>query len=215
MREALVYAVGVAISPVPIASMLLVLTTTHAQTNGAFFAGGWVAGLGFVAILFVLVVERSGISDSDPLWIAVPELAIGLAFLAATVTLLVRSRRRAADAKSWVVALDRVSRAGAAGLGAFLSAANPKVVALALGAALSLAEADASTSTTASTVALFTAIGTTGVALPLALAVAFPARASHALSQLRSWLERNEHRVLIVLGLVISAAFLRDGLSAL
>jgi hypothetical protein len=44
MASSLVYALGVSLSPVPIASILLILTGRHARANGISFAIGWTAG---------------------------------------------------------------------------------------------------------------------------------------------------------------------------
>lgn len=214
MREPLVYAVGVAVSPVPIASALLVLTTARATANGVSFLAGWVLGVLFVTALLVALVQQAGLSDSDPLWIAVPELAVGLAFVAGAGLLWMR-RRAAEPSRAWLTAVDRISTTRAAGLGALLSAANPKVIALALGAALSLAEADADISLASRTVVAFTAVGALGIALPLVAYVVLPGRASRLLAGVREWLEENESHVLVVLGLVLGVVFLRDGVASL
>ena len=74
-----------------------------------------------------------------------------------------------------------------AGLGVVLSSANPKVIALALGAALALGESGANVLVTAEAVIAFVAIGATGVAVPLAVYLAARAdRGSHSLTILRS-----------------------------
>ena len=49
--------------------------------------------------------------------------------------------------------------------------------------------------------------------LPLAVYVAVPDRAGTVLGRLRTWLERRETTVLVVLGLAISVLFLADALS--
>ena len=45
VAETLSYSVGVAISPVPIAAVIVMLFTPRAKTNAPSFAVGWVAGL--------------------------------------------------------------------------------------------------------------------------------------------------------------------------
>jgi hypothetical protein len=89
------------------------------------------------------------------------------------------------------------------------------VVALALGAALALAETKASVAATAQAVVLFTAIGVVGVALPLALRALFPRRTALFLARLRAWLGKHETAILVPLGLVIGAVFLQDGVAIL
>ena len=215
MRDALVYAVGVAVSPVPIAASIVILTSPRALVKSASFVAGWALGVAFVITLLVVMVDEARISDSHPSWIAVPELVLGAAFVGAALVVWARRRRRREQAVPWLDAVDDLSRARSAGLGVIFAAANPKVVALALGSALSLAEADANTGSQVQTIVLFSAIGIVGVALPLVLYLLFPDRAGSLLARLRAWLGRHEATILIALGLVLGAIFLRDGVASL
>jgi threonine/homoserine/homoserine lactone efflux protein len=215
MGEIVIYAAGVAISPVPVAAVIVVLTGRRALANGLSFLAGWALGVLSAAVLFVVLVDRAGISDADPLWIAIPEIVLGVAFVAAALVLLARRRNSRARDVPWLDAADALSRSRSSGLGLLLSAANPKVVALALGAALALAEQNAERATTAQAVALFTVIGSVGVAVPLALRALFPRRAALLLARLRAWLGKHETAILVPLGLVIGAVFLEDGLASL
>jgi hypothetical protein len=70
----------VAISPVAIASVLLVLSSAHALPNAASFAVGWSRGVAVVASVFVVVVKILGISDSRPVCIGVLDLVAGAVF---------------------------------------------------------------------------------------------------------------------------------------
>jgi threonine/homoserine/homoserine lactone efflux protein len=216
MSDALVLAIGVAFSPIPIAAATLILGGAKPRAVGSFFALGWLIGVtGSVAVL-IAVVAAAGTSDQSPLWIAVPELVLGLAFLALAVHIWRGRRRNVSDAPPrWLAALDRLTPIRSAALGLLLSAANPKNLALALAAAIALAEADVSSAVTARTAALFVLIGTAGVALPLAISLAAPERARLVLGRLRGWLIRYDAVVLTVLGIVIGAKFFVDGVEDL
>jgi len=215
MEEALVYAVAVAFSPVPIAASALVLTGSRAVANGTSLAVGWTVGLGLTVVTVVLLVGSVGIGDSDPAWIAVLELVVGAAFVAAALLIVVRRDRSRRQRTSWLDAVDGVGPLGAAGMGAVLACANPKVLALSLGAALALSESNAGTGTTAGTIVLFAAVGAVGVVLLPALYAAFPERAGASLTSIRGWLVRHEATVLAILGLAIGSIFMRDALTSL
>lgn len=215
MREALPYAVGVALSPVPIAAILLLLTTRRATTLGLAFLVGWLVGVAAVAAALVLVVGGASVDDSDSVWIALGELLVGAAFLLAALALWSRRDRRSAFDRPWVSTVDSFTTLRSAGLGLVLSGGNPKVVGLSLGVALALAEAGASTSTAAAGVAVFTVVGAVGVVAPIAAYAAVPARAESLLRQGRDWLERHERIVLVVLGVLIGTLFLADGVVSL
>ena len=213
MPDALVYALGIAFSPVPIASVLLILSARRAMPNSVSFALGWIAGLAAVAVTLAVLVQRSGVSDDSPRWLAVAEIAVGVVFLVATA--VVWLRRSQPIAERVIVLVDDFTRVRSAGLGVVLSGANPKVLALSLGAALTLAKTDPNASSTASTVALFVAIGAAGVLVPLGLAVAFPSRMTPLLASFRAWLNRHEAVALLVLGAAVAAIFRTSGLGDL
>ncbi len=215
MNEALVYAVGVAVSPVPIASIIVILTSPRARGNGAAFVAGWALGVASVVTALVVAVDVTGINESEPSWIAIPELVLGSAFVAAALVIWIRRRRRREHAVPWLDAVDHLTEARSAVLGVVFAVANPKVVALALGSALSLAEAGADAGTELRTIILFCAIGVVGVTVPLALYLVFPGRSASLLARLRAWLGRHEATILAALGLVLGAVFLQDGLTSL
>ena len=63
--EFLPYAVGVAVSPVPIAAVLLMLVTKKARTNAPLFLVGWLLGLSVVGVV-VLLVPGLEASQGEP-----------------------------------------------------------------------------------------------------------------------------------------------------
>lgn len=210
MSDALVLAIGVAFSPVPITAVTLILGGTRPRAAGSSFALGWLFGVAASILVLIAVVATAETTDENPLWIAVSELAVGFAFLALAIHIW-RGRRRRNDLPPWLGALDRLTPARSAALGLVLAAANPKNLALALGAAIALAESNVSSAVTARTAVLFILIGTAGVALPLAIYVATPDRARSALARFRAWLIRYDAVVLTALGILIGAKFLFDG----
>jgi threonine/homoserine/homoserine lactone efflux protein len=214
VSQALPYSVGIALSPVPIGASVLLLSCRDGLAKGMSFALGWVTGLAAVAVVLELLVDWADLSTSDQLWIAVPELVLGVGFLAVSAAIWLR-RDRQRSTPAWLDAVEHFTRIRSAGAGIVVSALNPKVAALTLGAALALAQADAGTSETVRTLVLFTAIGALGVAAPVLFARAAPRRANALLTRLRPWLEGHDAAVLIVLGLIVGVVFVVDGLRGL
>lgn len=216
MNDALVLAVGVAISPLPIAVLTMILSGRQARTLGSSFALGWAAGVTGSTVALVALVGAAATADESPLWITVPELVLGLAFLALAAWIWRgRDRERPAQAPRWLVAIDGLTPGRSAGLGLALAAANPKNLGLVLAAAIALAEANATTGGTAAAATLFVMIGTAGVAVPLALTLAAPGRSHAALASFRGWLVRYDAVVLTVVGAAIGAKLVFDGLTTL
>jgi hypothetical protein len=215
MSEALPYAVGVAISPVAIATTLLLLTARGALAKGLAFLMGWTIGVALPILAFVVIVSQTDISDSDPIWIAVANLLLGTAFLLGAVLLWTRRRTRGDVLAPRLANLNSVTISRSAGLGVVLSGANPKVIALSLGAALAVGESGADVLVTAEAVVAFVAIGATGVAAPLAVYVAARSRARSILDRVNGWLGRHEVEVLVALGVLFGTVFLVAGFDSL
>ena len=215
MREAIPYAVGVAISPVPIAAILVLLACRRAMRNGLAFLAGWTLTIAVLVFVLFELAESVGVSNSNPAWIAAVDLLLGGVFLLAALTVWRRRRAVRARPVSWLGAVDGLSGGRSAALGVVLSGANPKVLALSLAGALALAETQAGTVTSAQASVLFAAVGALGVLVPLAVYVAVPRRAAPVLARLRAWLERRETAVVVLLGLAIGVLFVADGLNRL
>ena len=63
--EVLTYAVGVAISPVPIIAVILMLFSARARVNGPMFLAGWVVALGVVSVVaYALADAGDAATDS-------------------------------------------------------------------------------------------------------------------------------------------------------
>jgi hypothetical protein len=64
ISEVLPFAIGVAISPVPIIAVILVLFSARARVNGPVFAIGWAVGVAAVSTIVYLVADAGDVSTS-------------------------------------------------------------------------------------------------------------------------------------------------------
>src|SRR4051812_36117244 len=111
--QALPFAVGIAISPMPIVAVVLMLTTPRARVNGPSFLFGWVAGLAVAGALLLALAGPANASDGgEPAtWVSWLKLALGLLLLLVAVRQW-RGRPRSgeeAPAPKWMRALDHFS----------------------------------------------------------------------------------------------------------
>src|SRR4249920_2886378 len=140
ISEVLPFAIGVAISPVPIIAVILVLFSSRARINGPCFLAGWIVGVGVVSVVAYLV---SGASDSSH----TIKLVLGLLFLFLAVKQW-RSRPQPGQPPlappKWMASIDTLSPPKAGGLALLLSAVNPKNLVLSIGAGVSVAQSGAS-----------------------------------------------------------------------
>jgi threonine/homoserine/homoserine lactone efflux protein len=209
-------AAGVALSPVPIIAVVLVLATPSGRTGGGAFLVGWVAGLGVVGTLVLVLTRGAGAGGVAATGLAVAELVLGLALVGLAV---LRWRRRhapsAAEQPAWMASLDRVTPVRAGGLGVVLAAVNPKNLLLTVVAAATISTVGAAPGDQAWALAAFVAIGTVGPAVPVLVHVAAGRRSTAWLSSLRRWMAAHDTVILCVLLTVIGLKLLGDGAAAL
>jgi threonine/homoserine/homoserine lactone efflux protein len=157
-------AFAVALSPIPIVAVVLVLGAPRARAAGPAFALGWVAGL--VAVSVVVVLVLGGGSDEQDTGINWLKVAIGILFWVMAAKQWQKRPKAGEDPAmpSWMTSIDSASPPRAAVIGAALSGANPKNLALTLAASASIAEAGLNTADTAIAIVVFVALGSVTVA---------------------------------------------------
>jgi hypothetical protein len=115
----------------------------------------------------------------------------------------------------WMAGLDRMRPGGAFGLGALLSAVNPKNGGLTIAAAASIAGAGLAGGEQAVVLAVFVLIGSVGVLAPLVLYLTAGERAAKTLSSWRIWAAAHNAAIMAVLFLVFGFKLVGDGIAVL
>ena len=211
--------VAVAVSPPPVIAMVLLLATPRARANGFAFLLGWLSGLIVAGAIILLVSDEAGATDgSEPAtWVSLLKLALGLLLLALAVKQW-RGRPRSreeAELPQWMATISAFRPRKALVTGALLSGANPKNLLLIAGASAAIAETGIGSSQQAIALAVFIAVGTLGVGVPLALHTVLGERSRRPLDELRSWMAANNSVIMTMITLVIGATLLGDGISGL
>jgi threonine/homoserine/homoserine lactone efflux protein len=211
-------AVGVALSPVPIIAVILMLGTPRARSNGPAFATGWVLGLVIVSVVVVLVASGSDDPDSGSStavdWVKV---VIGALFL---LMAFGQWRKRpkpgeAAEMPKWMAVIDHFTAGRSLGLGALLSGANPKNLALTLAASASIAQAGLSGGSTAVAIAVFVIIGSVTVAGPVLFYMFASAKAAGPLESIKQFMAEHNAVIMMIVLLVLGAKVLGQGIGGL
>ncbi len=215
--EVLGFAVGIAISPVPIAAVILMLFSERARANSVAFTMAWV--LGIASVSTVVAVLPGFASDGGEPTTTAGWVKLGLGALLLLVALRQWSSRpgpdEEAEAPQWMERIDGLTPVGAFGLGFLLSALNPKNLLLAAAAGASVASAALSAGETAGTLAIFTIIASLTVALPVCAYLVASDRLAPLLDRMKDWLIANNTTVMAVLFLVFGASLIGDGIQIL
>ena len=212
-------AAGVAVSPLPIVAIILMLATPQGRANGTLFGVGWLAGLAALGTVVLLLAQPADASSGgEPAaWTGWLKLLLGVLLLLAAAR---QWRGRPApgaepEMPKWMAGLDRIGPGGALGLGALLSAVNPKNGGLTIAAAASIAAAGLSGGEEAAALAVFVLIGSVGVLAPLVLYLTAGESAARTLDSWKTWAGDHNAAIMAVLLLVFGVKLAGDGIAVL
>ena len=215
--QLLPFAVGVAVSPMPIVAVVLMLVTPRARSNGPAFLLGWIVGIA-VAGAIVLAIARpagAGQQGQPPAWASWLELVLGLLLLVVAVRQW-RSRPHGGEevaTPKWMGALETFTPAKAAGAAVLLGTINPKNLLFIIGGAAAVAQTGIPAGQQAVAWAVFTVLASLGVAAPVVIYLAMGKRAAGLLDGLKTWMARNNTAVMAVLCLIVGVKLLGDAIT--
>jgi hypothetical protein len=219
ISDVLPFAVGVAISPIPIIAVILMLLSTRASANGPAFLVGWIAGLSVLCVVVYVVADAIGVTGNSGGSDGVSWLQIGLGALLLSAAKRTWGKRPAPGAEpelpSWLADVDAITPGKALALGVGLSAVNPKNAVLTIGAAASLAQLGISGGDAVVGVVVFVALASCTVGGAVAYYFVGGGRAKRTLGELRLWLAPHSAVVMAVLLLVFGVILVAKGLGLL
>ena len=217
--QILSFAVGVAISPVPIIAVVLMLGTPRGRVNGPAFVLGWIIGLSVVGAIVLVAASRTETTEGgEPAtWVGVLKLVLG-ALLVLVALKQWRGRPREGDVAAlpkWMRTIDTFKPGRAFAIAVALSAINPKNLLLTVGAAAAIAGTGVDTGKQFVALGVFVLVGTLGPGLPVAIYFALGKRAEHLLDEMKTWMGSHNAAIMAVLCLVIGAKLIGDAISGL
>jgi threonine/homoserine/homoserine lactone efflux protein len=207
------FAVGVAISPVPIIAVILMLFSRKAATNSVTFLIGWLVGLTVVSIVVLAIGLESSDGGDDAG--GVVKIVIGALFLLLAVR---QWRSRPADGEeppmpAWMASIDDFTPVRAFGLAVLLSAVNPKNLGLTIAAAATIGAVGLDAGEEAVVVTVYVVLASLTLIVPVVGYLAARQRMAPALESMKAWLMRNNATVMAVLFAVLGSKVLGDGIS--
>jgi threonine/homoserine/homoserine lactone efflux protein len=219
ISEVLPYAIGVAISPIPIIAVILMLFSNRAKVNGPVFLLGWVIGLSVVvAVVYAIAHAANAATDSTASdtvsWIKV---GLGLVLLGAARRQYAKRPQPGEDPgmPKWMATVDDMKPGAAFVLAIVCSAVNPKNLILAAGAAAGVAQVNDSVGDAVVALLVFVVIASSSVAGAVAYYFIGGAKARAHLDDLRTYLSTHNAAVMATLLLVLGVVLIAKGLDLL
>ena len=215
----LTFAIGVAISPVPIIAVILMLFSSRAKVNGPMFLLGWVIALAVVSGLAYVIAGAGTPSTSTTAaegvsWV---HIVFGVLFL----LLAGRSWRNRPEPGTepampqWMAGIDGFAPAKALGFGLLLAGVNPKNLLLAVGAGSALALIGPTTTEAVVSLVVFVVLGSFTIAGPVGYYLLGGDRANAQLDSVKGWLAVHNDAVMMVLFLVFGVDLIAKGIPPL
>lgn len=215
----LAFAVGIALSPIPIIAVVLMLTSAKARVNGPLFVLGWLVGLGIVGAIVLAAAGPAGAgkSGSPATWVSWVKIVLGVLLLLVAARQF-RSRPRGdeePDMPKWMTRIDKTTPLAAFGLAAALSGANPKNLLLAVAGAAAIAQTGIPGGQQALAYLVFAVIATLGVGIPVGIYFALGERSARLLAGLKDWMSEHNAVIMTVLCLIIGVKLIGDAIAGL
>ena len=212
-------AIAVAISPVPIVAVILILFSEHSRRNGILYLLGWVLGL-LICICAVLILPE-GLDFKRGSTLAAAGAALrlvtGLVFVIAAFAVWLRRPKtgEAHPLPAWTNRIEGFSGVQALLLAIGLAVINPKNLALAFSAILSIVEAGALPRQARLALAMFVFVGSLTIAVPVFYRLVAGKQADQQLHAWKEWLVYNNSTVIFVVLLMMGTMIIGKGLGGL
>jgi threonine/homoserine/homoserine lactone efflux protein len=216
--EVLPFAVGIAISPIPIIAIIAMLFTPKARVNGPMFLLGWVGGLSILAAVVYFAAGAFADASSGPApWVSWLRIVLG-------VFLLIEAWRKrtpeldgngAAKLPRWMSRIDDVSPRRALRLGVLLSSVNPKNLALAIGGIAGLAQDDLGATDSLTALIVFVVVASSTIAAAIAYYFLGGTSAQEHLSSVKDWMAQHNSAVMSTLFVVFGVVLISNGVASL
>lgn len=209
-------AVAMSLSSIPIMVTIVVLLSPSPRRRAMAFLIAWVVGM--AGVLYACILLAGALPE--PNTAKQPQPVVGVAIIAVGVALLLlgvlgaRRPRTTSGMPSWLTAVGLVGWAKAAGLALVLNL-RPKALLLAFAAGLSLRGTELTPGQTGIVVTIYTVIAVSSVAGPIVYSLAAPVRSQAWLVIARTWVEKNNAVVTLVILLLVGAVVLGEGISRL
>jgi hypothetical protein len=219
ISEVLPFAIGIAISPVPIIAIILILFSDRARVNGPTFLAGWVIGLAAVSAVVYLVADaaNAGSDSSSSDSISWGKVVLGVLLLGLARRNYAKRPKpgEAATLPGWMATVESITPVRAFGLALLLSVVNPKNLVLAVGAAAGLGQLGLDTEDAVVALAVFVAVASMSILFAVVYEFAGGDKARASLDEMKVWLTEHNAAVMAVLFLVFGVVLISQGIGLL
>jgi Sap, sulfolipid-1-addressing protein len=219
IRDTLPIITAVMISPIPVAGLIVVLTSKRGPVKSVAYGMGFFVALWLPTFLLAFAGQKtiafSGGTGASSTWGVLIHVGMGVILLVVAIVAFKKHLRKTSPATEprWMKTLDSASMLMVFALGGVITL-NPKNVPLLISAAVDYAQAGLSTVQLAIVVTAFAAIGSLLIFLPIVLVHLARKSSAKLFGRMRPWLIAHNAIILAAICLVAAVAMLGSALSA-
>lgn len=215
--ETLPLAVALALSPLAIASVVLMLLSSRPRAASIAFLLGFLLAVIVVAAagyLLASVLPHDGETSISAGWMLI---ALGIAAIVLAARQW-RSRPREGDElelPGWIAKVEAITTPSAFVMGAFFGGLKPKNLLLSIGVGVSLEAAAVTTAEAAVVVVVVALIAALPIVVPVVASLVALDRLGSALDRLRAWLTQHNSAMVGAILLLVGVLLVGKGLGGL
>ena len=205
----------IALSPITVIPAVLVLHAPRPRPASLAFLGGWLLGMAALTAAFVGASDLlGGLHQAPPTWASWLRVVLGLALIVFGV-LRWLTRHRQGQTPAWMRSFSKLTPLRAGVTGAVLVVVRLEVLILCAAAGLAIGTGGLGVAAGWITGAVFIAVSSSTVAIPILAYVGAGDRLDDALERLKAWMEENHAGMLAVILVLIGLLVLYNGIRAL
>ena len=204
------HAVAVALSPMPIAALVLLLLSNKARLNSIAFTFGWVLALIINIGLFAFLVSQPQAQSEKHTVRTLLDYALGLFLLWFAFKEWKSRPKKGEEPKmpKWMAAVENFSPFKSFGIAVLLVTVNAKNTVLDVATGVSIGQNTTSFSEALTVILIYTLIASITIFVPTVAFLLFGNKINPALNNLKVWLIANNATILFVLFLYIGISLI-------
>jgi hypothetical protein len=213
--ESLPMAIGVALSPVPVAAVIIIMLTAKARTNAPAFMLGWLTGIITVG-LAVFIVPGIETSSGEPTTMSgYIKIALGIALFALAAKQWKTRPKEGEEIlpPKFFNGLDQFGFVKSALTGFVLAAVSPKNTVLTVAGAAIIDSSSLGPSSQLIALLIFAAVAGSSVVVPVSGYFMFRQRAEVIFRKWKDWLIQNNATISIVMLIIFATLLIGDGIT--
>ena len=210
-------AVGIAISPLAIAALLIMLLTPRAKVNAPAFLFGWILGFLLVGFLAYFIPGMETTPEEPATLAGIVRIVLGLALLLLAIWQWQRqaARNHKVETPRFLARIDNMGVTHCILTGFLLSAAHPKNLPLIVAGVAAIGRYNLDALAEIMAFLIFTAVASATILLPLAAYFLAKRQAEALFGHWKDWLIRNNDIVVLLLLLIFGTLLVGRGIKML